>query len=210
MSSRRFRMSHSSKVDLFLADTLATVSFTGGLIIFLISISTSSWVVLDGGAYIGVWNLCLVVKGSDEMDCSSYHNNPDFARASQGFFVVALVCQLACLITLICYTAISHANKIITVICLCLIAFSAGCLTLMGTIVMAVKGKDYLYAMKTHNYRTINNFPSLTNVDLTGQLTVGWSLALAIVSGCFTLIGFGIWFTEYQVLKTAEENNNTR
>ncbi|XP_052827057.1 uncharacterized protein LOC128248884 [Octopus bimaculoides] len=161
MSSRRFRMSHSNKIDLFLADTLATVSFTGGLIIFLISISTSSWVVLDGGAYVGVWNLCLVVKGSDEMDCSSYHNNP-------------------------------------------------GCLTLMGTIVMAVKGKDYLYAMKTHNYRTINNFPTLTNVDLTGQLTVGWSLALAIVSGCFTLIGFGIWFTEYQVLKTAEENNNTR
>ncbi|GAB1603138.1 uncharacterized protein LOC115215862 [Argonauta hians] len=207
MSSRRYR---SNKVDMFLADTLATVSFTGGLIIFLIAISTSSWVILDGGAYVGVWNLCLVVKGNSEMDCNFYSNNPDFAQASQGFFVMALICQLACLITLICYSTIPQANKIITVISLCLITFSAGCLTLMGTIVMGVKGKDYLDSMKTRNYRTVHLFPPLANVDLSGQLTVGWSLALAIVSGCFTLIGFGIWFMEYHVLRTAEENNNTR
>ncbi|CAE1329863.1 unnamed protein product [Acanthosepion pharaonis] len=140
-----------------------------------LSISAPSWVILDGGAYVGVWKLCLVLQGRAEWDCRSYKEQPDFARASQTFLIIALLCHFACLLIMAIYTSITITcfNKTLTVICLCLITFSAGCMTLMGTIVMGVKAQDYLESLKLQNMRVINNLPSLIDVEITGPIGVG-------------------------------------
>lgn len=198
------------KVDVSLADTLAGLSILGALLLFIVSISSPSWVILDGGAYVGVWKLCLVLQGRAEWDCRSYKEQPDFARASQTFLIIALLCHFACLLIMAIYTSITITclNKTLTVICLCLITFSAGCMTLMGTIVMGVKAQDYLESLKLQNMRVINNLPSLIDVEITGPIGVGWSLILSIISALFTLIAFVIWFLEYQILKATELRNS--
>lgn len=190
---------------------MAGFSILGALLLFIVSICSPSWVVMERGAYVGAWKLCLVLHGQTEWDCRSYREQPDFARASQAFLVIALLCHLASLLMMAVYTSITITclNKTLTVICLCLITFSAGCMTIMGSIVLGVKAQDYLISLKMQNMRVINNLPSLTEVEITGPIGVGWSLVLAILSAIFTFIAFVIWFLECQILKATEQRTES-
>ncbi|XP_060562262.1 uncharacterized protein LOC132721903 [Ruditapes philippinarum] len=176
---------------------IAVTTFALGIVLFLVSISSTSWQGLDGGVTISLWKVCYRHHVDKSWFCNSWHEIPDFVRSAQVFCIISLLCCIVCSIILIAAFVLRclHRSKLALIV-LSLLTFTSACMIAMAVIVMGMKGRDYLLELKEDDDERFKYF--LKGIIISGYYEIGWALILAIVASLIDYISFGFFLLEYQ------------
>ncbi|KAL3859006.1 hypothetical protein ACJMK2_009247 [Sinanodonta woodiana] len=178
-----------------------------GTILNLIATGSNSWQGIEDGIYFGLWNVCFQIHSIKHWTCTAWDVLPDFIRSAQAFCIIGQMCYIvsAVLMLFSFFVRALQRSKVVLIV-LSLLTFSAACLVSMTVVVMGVKGKDYIYSMKTDTELIFRYF--LKGVVLSGLYEIGWSMIVAIVASLVTFIAFLVCFFEYRDI--TEEPRPTR
>ncbi|BFY99354.1 hypothetical protein BsWGS_02394 [Bradybaena similaris] len=175
---------------------VATCFFLIGLLMFFVAFASHDWLGLEKGITISLWRRCTRDIVIDLWSCRPWKQVPDFIRAAQGFCIVSLLTYALSVVILIAYLTVQFLQKVRGVlIALCLLIFTAGCMTLMALVVMGIKGHDYLKALKMDDREVLRFFA--LSVDILGAFYVGWSFIVAVISAFITLASFMFCMVEF-------------
>ncbi|XP_035825645.1 uncharacterized protein LOC118477686 [Aplysia californica] len=175
---------------------VATCFFLIGLLMFLVAFGSHDWLGLEKGLTISLWRRCVRNYDLNVWGCKPWKTVPEFVRAAQGFCVVGMLTYALSVIILIAYVTVQFLQRIRGVlIALCLLIFTAGCMTLMALVVMGIKGNDYLKNLKLDEREVIRYLGR--SVDVLGGFYIGWSFIVAVISAFITLASFMFCMIEF-------------
>ncbi|XP_046328843.1 uncharacterized protein LOC124112758 [Haliotis rufescens] len=172
------------------------ITFFLGLGMFLMAFASTEWLGLDEGISISLWKSCSKDYKTQVWTCVAWDVLPDFVRAAQGFCVVGILTYALSLMILVAYITVPTLQETRGVlIALCLLIFSAGCMTLMALIVMGIKGKDFCVDIRRDISKLLHYFA--LRVNAYGSFYIGWSYVIAILSSIVTLSSFAFCMLEF-------------
>ncbi|ESP05185.1 hypothetical protein LOTGIDRAFT_227858 [Lottia gigantea] len=195
--SDRLRMMESQSPNLSFKSLACIVSFWLGFVLFLVAFSSSEWFGIENGITVSLWQKCSQNFKTSIWSCEYWEDKlPDFIRAGQGFCIVGLLTYVIAAVIIISYIFIRQLQETrALIIALCLLIFSAGCMTIMASIVVGVKGGDFCYDIKRDRRKLFDYF--IAGVDASGKFSVGWSFIVAILSAITTLVSFTFCMLEF-------------
>lgn len=188
---------------------VAVTTFALGVVLFLVSIASTSWQGLDGAATISLWKACFKVHHDKSWSCNSWHETPDFVRSAQAFCIISLLCCAVCSVILIAAFLLRclHRSKLALIV-LSLLTFTSACMIAMAVIVMGMKGRDYMLEMKNDDERRFKLY--LKGYVIAGYYEIGWALILAIVASLISYISFGFFLLEYKDMTDMRQPRPTK
>ncbi|KAH3697408.1 uncharacterized protein LOC127862865 [Dreissena polymorpha] len=176
---------------------VAVSTFALGVILFLVSISSTSWQGLEEAATISLWKICYKMHVAKTWACNPWQEVPDFVRSSQAFVILCLMCYVVCSIILTAAFVLRclHRSRLALIV-LSLLTFTSACMIAMTVVVMGMKGRDYLLAMKEDEEKIYRSF--LNGIIINGYYQIGWAIILAIVASLINYISFAFFLLEYK------------
>ncbi|XP_060601172.1 epithelial membrane protein 3-like [Ruditapes philippinarum] len=175
---------------------IAVTTFALGIVLFLVSISSTSWQGLDGGVTISLWKVCYRHHVDKSWFCNSWHEIPGFVRLAQVFCIISLLCCIVCLILIAAFVLRCLHRSKLALIVLSLLTFTSACMITIAVIVMGIKGREYLLELKEDDDEMFKYF--LKGIIISGFYEIGWAFILAIVASLIDYISFGFFLLEYQ------------
>lgn len=176
---------------------IAVSTFVLGAVLFIVSVSSTSWQGLNESVTVSIWNNCFLVNYAKMWVCNFWHDVPDFVRSSQAFVIIALLCYaVSCFLLIAAFVLRCLHRSKVTLIVLSLLTFTSACMIAMMVIVMAMKGRDYLLEMKQGEDKIYKYH--LQGKHISGHYEIGWAMIVAIVASLINFISFAFFLLEYK------------